>query len=47
MSWWANTSLSKDLMTTDLRATGLLLFRPGGLMEGFLGTRMIVERLKQ
>ena len=42
---WVNTCLSKDFMTTDVRATGLWSFNP--VMEGFLGTGMIVERLKQ
>ena len=32
-------------MTTDLSARGLQSFDP--VMEGFFGTRMMVERLKQ
>jgi len=41
---WVNTSLSKEFMTTDVRATGLSSFNP--VMEDFLGTWMIMERLK-
>ena len=42
---WLNTSLSKDFMTTDVRATGLKSFRP--VMRDFLGTGIMVESLKQ
>src|SRR4029434_55109 len=42
---WVNTSLSKDFMTTDFRATGLESF--SAVIEDFLGTGMMVERLKQ
>lgn len=41
---WLNTSLSKGFMTTDVRATGLVLFNP--VMVLVLETGTMLELLK-
>ncbi len=41
---WASNSFSNDLMTTDVRATGLSSFSP--VILDFFGMGMMVECLK-